>query len=282
MKHRRKFKIPIFQVDAFTDEPFKGNPAAVCILPRRFKDRILQAIAAEMNLSETAFLFPLEDKPLEKSEIFSLRWFTPTVEVPLCGHATLATAAVLFYQIEVLTNKVNFATKSGKLTARKDQKGIILDFPVHKPAPIKPPINILKALQIHKFKKVLYEDTMKVILIHLFDAKDVTNLVPNFEEMKSINKSMGFLGVIVTARGQRPYDFISRFFAPWVGVNEDPVTGVAHTILAPYWSKILGKDEMLCYQASSRGGELVVRLLTNKRVNLIGKAVIVFKGELYL
>jgi len=280
MKHKRKIKIPVFQVDAFTDEPFKGNPAAVCILPHRFKDRILQAIAAEMNLSETAFLFPLENKPLKKNKIFSLRWFTPTVEVPLCGHATLATAAVLFYQIDVLTSEVNFTTKSGKLTARKDKKGIILDFPVYEPVPIKPPINILKALQIHRFKKALYENRMKVILIHLFDAKDVRNLVPNYDVMKSINKNKGFLGVIVTARGQRPYDFISRFFAPWAGINEDPVTGVAHTILAPYWSKILGKDEMQCYQASLRGGELIVRLLINKRVNLIGKAVIVLKGEL--
>jgi len=274
--------IPIYQVDAFTNEPFKGNPAAVCLLQRKYADHILQSIATEMNLSETAFLCPLEKLPLKTSANFSLRWFTPKVEVPLCGHATLATAAVLFYDVGVLASEVTFETKSGKLNARKDKNGILLNFPIHKSVPIHPDDDLLEALGITDFENIEYAERGKELLIHVADEKTLLNLKPDFEQMKSVRSKEDVKGVIVTSLSRPPYDFVSRFFAPWLGINEDPVTGAAHTVLAPYWSKILRKQEMFAYQASSRGGELVVRLHSNDRVDLIGNAVIVLKGELYL
>ncbi|MCK4339482.1 MAG: PhzF family phenazine biosynthesis protein [Candidatus Cloacimonetes bacterium] len=275
-------RIPIYQVDAFTDERFRGNPAAVCILQQEYIDTILQNIAAEMNLSETAFLFSIEQKSIQESSVFSLRWFTPKVEVPLCGHATLATAAVLFYDIGIPTNEITFMTKSGKLIAKRDKNGILLNFPVNEPVPIDPPKELIKAIGIIDFRNVVYARKSKVILIHLDNEESVKNLKPNFELMKRVTTKEDIIGVIVTSPGYPPYDFISRFFAPWLGINEDPVTGAAHTVLTPYWSKILGKREMLAYQSSSRGGKLVVQLDSNDRVNLIGNAVIVLKGELYL
>lgn len=277
-----KRQIPIYHVDAFTDEPFRGNPAAVCLLQQQYEDAILQSVAAEMNLSETAFLSPLEQKPLKDSSIFSLRWFTPKVEVPLCGHATLATAAVLFYDIGISINEITFETKSGKLIAKRDKNGILLNFPIDALIPINPSQALLKAIGIADFRDLCYAKRTKQLLIHLSDEEAVKNLRPNFELMYSTATNENICGVIVTSQGHQPYDFVSRYFAPWVGVNEDPVTGSAHTILAPYWSKILGKREMLAYQLSRRGGKLIVRLSSNDRVDLIGNAVIVSKGKLAL
>jgi len=228
-----------------------------------------------MNLSETAFV--LEEKP----KTFSLRWFTPKVEVSLCGHATLATAAVLFYDIGISMDEISFETKSGTLIAKKNKDGILLNFPIDDPVKIDSPHDLLNSMDITDFKNIVYAKKTRKLLIHLPDEKYVKNLKPNFELMKSITTKEEIRGVIVTASSQQ-YDFISRYFAPWVGINEDPVTGSAHTVLAPYWSKILEKKEMLAYQASSRGGTLTVRLTGNDRVELIGSAVIVLKGELYL
>jgi len=281
-RHSRKNKIPIYQVDAFTDKPFRGNPAAVCLLQQQYEDSILQSIAAEMNLSETAFVYSLDKKPVKESRTFSLRWFTPEVEVSLCGHATLATAAVLFYDVSISTSKLTFETKSGKLTAHKDKDGILLNFPINEPVPINPHSDLLKAIGVANFKYAGYAKRAKKLLLHLPSEEEVKILKPNFELMKSITTKEDIMGVIVTSKGNPPYDFVSRFFAPWVGINEDPVTGAAHTVLAPYWSKILGKREMSAYQASPRGGKLIVRLDSNNRVNLIGSAVIVLKGELYM
>jgi PhzF family phenazine biosynthesis protein len=275
-------KIPIYQVDAFTDEPFRGNPAAVCLLQKQYEDHILQSIAAEMNLSETAFVYSLDEKPIKESSYFSLRWFTPEVEVPLCGHATLATAAVLFFDVGIAASKISFETKSGKLTAQKDKKGILLNFPMNETTPIEPPQDILKAIGVTNFKYAGYAERAKTLLIHLLSREDVKNLKPNFELMRSTTTKEDIMGVIVTSLGRPPCDFVSRFFAPWVGINEDPVTGAAHTVLAPYWSKVLGKREMAAYQMSPRGGKLIVRLDSNNRVNLIGNAVIVLKGQLYI
>jgi PhzF family phenazine biosynthesis protein len=261
---------------------FGGNPAAVCLLKRKYADSVLQSVAAEMNLSETAYLRPLEQKPLKESKSFSLRWFTPKLEVPLCGHATLATAAVLFYDLNILANEVNFETKSGILLAMRDEHGILLDFPTNETVVAKPNKALLHAIGIADFETVRLAKKLKKLLIHVSKEGVVRNLRPNFELMKEacIEEDVG--GVIVTSRGRPPYDFVSRFFAPCYGINEDPVTGSAHTVLAPYWSKILRKKEMLAYQASARGGKLVVRLRQRGRVNLIGNAVIVSKGELYL
>lgn len=277
----RKDSGPLYIVDAFTDKPFRGNPAAVCLLNRRYVDSVLQSIAAEMNLSETAFLLPLENKPLRKLKNFSLRWFTPKVEVPLCGHATLATAAVLFNDLDILADEVSFATKSGILAAKRDKNGILLDFPMDEPIVAEPSEILLKATGIADFEAARRAKKSKKFLVHVSDERIVRNLRPDFELLKDTCTKDEIRGVIVTSRGRPPYDFVSRFFAPCLGINEDPVTGAAHTVLAPYWSKILRKKEMLAYQASARGGKLVVRLRQKNRVDLIGSAVIVLKGELY-
>ena len=282
MRRSNKNGIPIYQVDAFTKEPFRGNPAAVCILRYPCEDNILQSIAAEMNLSETAFLRNLEEKPLKDSRLFSLRWFTPETEVPLCGHATLATAAVLFYDVDISATEVSFETRSGTLTAKQEDDGILLDFPSHEVIPVDPEQDLLGAIGISCCKSVQFSRKMRTLLIHLQDEEILRNLKPDFGRMKSIRTKEKIEGVIVTSKGHSPYDFVSRFFAPWVGIDEDPVTGAAHTILGPYWSKILGKEEMLAYQASARGGELIVKVFSKDRVGLIGSAVIVSKGELYL
>jgi len=278
----KKNGCPLYIVDAFTDKMFEGNPAAVCLLKRKYADSVLQSVAAEMNLSETAFLLPIEDKPLKESKSFSLRWFTPKLEVPLCGHATLATAAVLFYDLNILADEVNFETKSGILVAVRDKQGILLDFPTDETMAAKPNKALLDAVGIASFEAVRRAKRLKKLLIHVSDESVVRNLKPDFELVKKACIEEGVGGVIVTSRGRPPYDFVSRFFAPCYGINEDPVTGSAHTVLAPYWSKILGKKEMLAYQASARGGKLVVRLRQKSRVNLVGNAVIVSKGELYL
>jgi PhzF family phenazine biosynthesis protein len=282
MANAGKKLVPIYLVDAFTREPFKGNPAAVCILEEKLEYSVLQSIAAEMNLSETAFLQPLEKKPLKKTKTFFLRWFTPTVEVPLCGHATLATAAVLFYDFKVSADELIFQTKSGNLTAKKEKSGICLNFPMEEPVEIDPPLELISAVGVTSFRNVAYARRNKELLIHLFNGEHVRNLRPNFELMKSAKTKEETKGVVVTASGKPPYDFVSRFFAPWLGINEDPVTGAAHTVLAPYWSKMLKKKEMLAYQASKRGGELKVRIKAKSRVDLIGNAVIVLKGEMQL
>jgi PhzF family phenazine biosynthesis protein len=275
-------EIPLYIVDAFTNKPFGGNPAAVCLLSRKYGDSVLQSVAAEMNLSETAFLLPLDGKPLREAKTFSLRWFTPQVEVLLCGHATLASAAVLFHDLDILAEEASFETKSGILIAKRDEDGIVLDFPVDRPVPVKPDSALVEAMGIADFKNVEYARRLKKLLVHVSDEDAVKNLTPNFELMKSLSTREEVLGVIVTSHGRPPYDFVSRFFAPWIGINEDPVTGAAHTILAPYWSKILGKKAMLAYQASARGGKLSVRLRPNDRVDLVGNAVIVMKGRLCL
>jgi len=276
----------LYQVDAFTRVPFKGNPAAVCLLPNTLDDALMQAIAAEMNLSETAFVMPVEDMPWQETARFSLRWFTPTVEVRLCGHATLATAAVLFGAVGVQTEAVTFETLSGDLIARRVAGGsaafetIALDFPADTPVPCAPPAGALKALGVTLAQAAAYGTRAHDLLIHLADAQQVRDLRPDFAALLACAELDSYRGVMVTAASEAPYDFVSRFFAPRVGINEDPVTGSAHTLLTPYWSALLGKTEMLAYQASARGGEIGVRLAENDRVELTGDAVVVCKGEL--
>ncbi len=274
--------ILIYQIDAFTNEIFKGNPAAVCILHRKLKDEILRCIAAEMNLSETAFVHPLENRPLQETQVFSLRWFTPKVEVPLCGHATLATAVVLFQEIEIDSAKIEFKTASGVLTAMENEEGICINLPSDNPTRIDPPELLLEAIGVKNFIDVRYSTKRKSLLIHLPSQTDIYSLSPDYRLMSSLRLSPEIKGVIVTSKGSPPYDFVSRFFAPWVGINEDPVTGSAHTVLAPYWSELTNRNEMMAYQASERGGELSVTLKPNNTVDLIGNGVIVLKGKLLL
>lgn len=273
-------KIPLYHVDAFTKEPFRGNPAAVCIMGQPVEDELLQSIAAEMNLSETAFLWKRKQKPIKEEGSFILRWFTPKTEVDLCGHATLATAAVLFYDVKISAAEVSFETRSGTLTARLENKGILLDLPSYETTPTNPSQNFLDALGIRGFKSAHFSKKTKDLLIQLETEDAVRNLKPQFESMKTLGAQEKIDGVIVTSKSCAPYDFVSRFFAPCLGINEDPVTGAAHTVLGPFWSRLLGKNEMLAYQASQRGGELTVRILSPKRVGLVGNAVIVSKGKL--
>ena len=254
----------LFQIDAFTGEPFKGNPAAVCLLDRERDAEWMQNVAAEMNLAETAFLLPHDGA-------FALRWFTPTVEVDLCGHATLASAHAL-WQEKVLEGDARFHTRSGLLTARRDGDWIELDFPATPESPATPPPELLRALGTD----AVYVGKNKFdYLVEVKSEDEVRRLQPDHVALRGLPVR----GVIVTSRSSGDYDFVSRFFAPGSGVDEDPVTGSAHCCLAPFWASRLGKNEFVAYQASPRGGIVRVRL-DGDRVKLRGRAVTVFRGDL--
>ena len=259
--------LPIVQVDAFTAKPFAGNPAAVCVLPAERDALWMQNVAREMNLSETAFL-------VRQADGFNLRWFTPAAEVDLCGHATLASAHVLWQDGHLAPGKqARFHTRSGLLTAGQRGEWIEMDFPVKAEEPAEPPLHLSQALGAAP----AYVGRNKFDYIAEVESEAILrNLKPNF----SMLAELPVRGVIVTARSENGgFDFISRFFAPAVGVPEDPVTGSAHCCLAPFWAKRLGKTEFLAYQASARGGVLRVRL-NGDRVLLGGQAVTVLRGEL--
>lgn len=257
----------IFQIDAFTDEPFKGNPAAVCILTRHRDDAWMQNVAREMNLSETAFLE-------ERENSYNLRWFTPAVEVDLCGHATLASAHAL-WEGGYNDNKqqIHFHTRSGLLTAKRNDSWIEMNFPVEQETRVPAPTDLSQALGVG-FK---YVGKNRFDYIVEIDSEGTLRRIdPDFALLNTIQMR----GVIVTSpSSSREYDFVSRFFAPRVGVNEDPVTGSAHCCLAPYWAAHLGKEELIGYQASSRGGFVRVRV-DNDRIHLGGQAFTIFQGEL--
>lgn len=280
-------EIPLYQVDAFTREPFKGNPAAVCLLEAPLPASVMQAIAAEMNLSETAFVQLLEGCNWETARRFSLRWFTPTVEVRLCGHATLATAAVLFRECGVTADTVAFETLSGTLRAQRVEAGVSpvgirLDFPADPPIPVAAPEGVAEALGGAEIAWAGVGSKTRMLLLHLAEGETVRRLRPDFERLGAAMETADLHGPIVTAAGTPPYDFISRFFAPGLGINEDPVTGSAHTVLAPYWAARLGREALSAYQASARGGELRVRLLPGARVEIVGEAIVVVRGTLFV
>jgi PhzF family phenazine biosynthesis protein len=260
--------VPIVQVDAFTAEPFAGNPAAVCVLPAPREERWMQAVAREMNLSETAFLVRRADGA------FDLRWFTPVAEVELCGHATLASAHVLWSEQHLPASETaRFQTRSGELRATARAPWIELDFPATVPAPATAPPGLGTALGV---EPVAVLTSRFDFLAELDSEAAVRALAPDFRALRSL----GVRGVIVTAPAATAgFDFVSRFFAPGVGVDEDPVTGSAHCALAPFWGARLGRDEMTGYQASARGGVVRVRL-AGDRVILAGQAVTVLRGEL--
>jgi PhzF family phenazine biosynthesis protein len=264
-----KMKQTIIQVDAFTDRPFQGNPAAVCVLEAPQDDQWMQLVAQEMNLSETAFL-------LKEEQSYRLRWFTPTTEVPLCGHATLASAHVLWTEGFASTGQlIQFETKSGVLTARYQDDWIELDFPVNRSQDIPPITKLGDALGV-PLKTVAYNSLG--YLVEIATAEQVKQLQPNF----TLLKQLPIANVIVTSRAgsDSKYDFVSRFFAPGVGIDEDPVTGSAHCCLAPYWRDRLHQDQFLAYQASPRGGIVKVNYDGGDRVLLQGQAITVMRGEL--
>ncbi len=273
-------ELPLYVVDAFTANPFRGNPASVCLLERELPEPTMQAIAAEMNHCETAFALTL-DGAAARATRFSLRWFTPEVEVPLCGHATLAASAVIFSELRNPAPEVHFDTKAGVLSARREGARIALDFPAEDFRPASVATAVVNALGARQVKAAWYARHDRNLLLHLADEREVRELAPDFARLRAARGEAPFLGVIVTAATSGGYDFVSRYFAPWVGIEEDPVTGAAHCALTPYWAGLTGKREMRAYQASRRGGEMTVRL-NGRRVDLVGEAIVVAAGRLRL
>ena len=268
-------QIPVFQVDAFASRVFAGNPAAICPLDQWLADEQMQAIAAENNLSETAFF-------VRNGDTYHLRWFTPKVEVDLCGHATLASAFVILTQLAP-GDAVRFQTKSGILKVSRDGELFTLDFPSRPPAECQVHKGLVAALGSAEKPPEGGQDSPSHIVLAARDylvvyesEEDVRALQPNMEALKQIDR----FAVIVTAPG-REVDFVSRFFAPAKGVPEDPVTGSAHCTLIPYWSKRLGKKKLHAYQVSPRGGELWCED-RGERVRISGKAVRFLEGRIYL
>ncbi len=260
--------IPLFHVDAFTDRPFAGNPAAVCLLPSWKPDGWLQAVAREMNLSETAFL-------VKHADHFDLRWFTPTIEVDLCGHATLASAHILWQQDQAHGEEIRFSTKSGILKAHRLGNEIELDFPLKPETEAEAPQGLLMALAV----SAQYVGKSQFDYIVEVESEAVLRrIAPDFKRLATLPVR----GIIITSRAaDSQYDFVSRFFAPGAGIDEDPVTGSAHCCLGDYWRKRLNKTEFLAFQASSRGGVVKVRI-EDQRVHLGGKAVTVARGEVLI
>jgi predicted PhzF superfamily epimerase YddE/YHI9 len=256
-------KIPFYQIDAFASEVFRGNPAGVCLLDRWLEDYVLQSIAAENNLSETAFL-------VRQADCYELRWFTPTIEIDLCGHATLASGHVVFEFVDRHAKKIEFMSKSGKLKVERKGDLLFMDFPSRKPVPIKPPLEINIILGANPSEVFLSRD-----LLVVFEDEDVVKeLKPDLDAIAR----MECFAVIVTAAGKN-CDFVSRFFAPKAGIPEDPVTGSAHCTLIPYWAGRLGKKDLHALQLSRRGGELFCKE-QGERVSIGGHAVTYLTGNL--
>ena len=255
-----------FVVDAFTNEVFKGNPAGVCVLDKPIEDEIMQNIAFENNLAETAFFTP-------KEGCYDLRWFTPEVEIDLCGHATLASAYVIMNYIEKERTEIRFKTKSGFLSVKREKNIYKMDFPSRKPVHCDIPSGLEEALGVDILETHLSRD----ILILVENESDVLALIPEITKLKRIKEPFAF---IVTAKSKQ-YDFVSRFFAPNAGINEDPVTGSSHSTLIPFWSERLHKDELVAAQLSQRGGILYCRD-KNDRVEIGGEAICYMMGDIQL
>eukprot|EP00039_Didymoeca_costata_P013861 m.217471 g.217471 ORF g.217471 m.217471 type:complete len:287 (-) comp15886_c1_seq4:102-962(-) len=284
--------LQIFTVDAFTSEPFSGNPAAVVLVEGKVDDSTMQKIATEMNLSETAFLETLDkDSTFESSDHFSLRWFTPTREVPLCGHATLASAIALFQGRDNKSDALRFETLSGCLVASRKDSLVSMDLPHNAPISLEKnnkyePLARLTVGQI-EIHSMAYSSSTKKLLVRLADdtsRETLEGLAPDTTAMQAGHLDDEVRGVMVTISGKgKPgdYDFLSRYFAPWNGIPEDPVTGSAHTVLGPYWADCIGKKELNARQCSPRGGNLAISVLENI-VQVTGDGCIVMQGTLNL
>jgi len=259
--------VPIYQADAFTDKLFGGNPAAICPLDEWLPDETMQKIAVENNLAETAFF-------VKNDAGYKLRWFTPEYEIDLCGHATLASAHILFTELGHAGDTINFETiKAGTLTVKKDGDKYTMDFPSRPAIHIEPPIGLIEALGEKRPLEVLR--SRDYFLVYESE-KDITDISPDFYALSK----MDTVGVIITSKG-KDVDFVSRFFAPGAGIPEDPVTGSAHCNLIPYWAAKLGKTKLHAYQLSARKGELWCEL-KGDRVLMSGKAVTYLKGEIFV
>ncbi len=267
VRRSKRLGITIYQVDSFTKKPYHGNPAGVCILEIPCNDEWMQKIANEMNLAETAFA-------IKEGDGYRLRWFTPEVEVDLCGHATLATAHILWDHSYIARDKeIQFYTRSGLLTTRGKGNWIEMDFPIYRERKVPAPDHLLDGLGVQS--NYIGKNKMDY-LVHIESESILRNIKPDY----SILSKVDMRGVIVTSPcDSGEYDFICRFFAPRVGINEDPVTGSAYTCLGPYWKQRLGKNHLKAYQASKRGGEVQVHLL-GQRAFISGQAITVMKTEI--
>ena len=264
-----------FIVDSFTDRPFHGNPAGVCFVESPLRDETMQQIAQELNASETAFL-----SPLDGAGHYSVRFFSPKVEIPLCGHATLASAKVVFASYG--RSEVHFRnTQNLDLVARAANQRIAMTFPVYDTHPAEAPPLLLRALGISSVRNVAFNRETKILLLEIATPAELASLSPDFQAL--LGSEAGTNGVLVTSpsSGGDGYDFHSRYFWPWSGTNEDPVTGGSHTFLAKYWSERLGKTRMRSFQASARSGFMDVEL-TDGCVVITGQAIIVLEGKISL
>ncbi|NWU96807.1 PBLD protein, partial [Upupa epops] len=285
-------QIPIYTVDAFTNRAFSGNPAAVCLLENDLDEDLHQKIATEMNLSETAFIRKLNpEDDFTRSSRFGLRWFTPANEVPLCGHATLASAAVLFHVQKNTNSILTFVTLSGELKARQAEDHIVLDLPCYLtyPQALQEVQELIKtAVGDLIVQDLRYSPDTKKLLVRLSDTYErsvLEELQVRAQHFLSAEKMGKVKGLILTLKANssgkyKGHDFYTRYFAPWYGVLEDPVCGSAHAVLSTYWSEHLGKKELLAYQCSRRGGELKISLRNDGRVDIAGQTAIVLKGNL--
>lgn len=260
-----------FIVDSFTDQAFKGNPAGVCLTDKTLEDKLMQAIAQELNLSETAFV--------QKSEVeghFSIRYFSPKMEIPLCGHATLASAKVLFDKTAL--SQIHFHTAEDlDLPIRKEKEAIVMQFPVYQTTAAEAPKALLSALGLNEIVNSVYNKETHILLLEIESSQDLAQLAPDFQALVHTHNDIN--GVLVTAGGHDHYDFHSRYFWPWSGSNEDPVTGATHTFLTPYWASRLNKTKMTSFQSSPRSGFMQVELLDDQQMLIRGKAVITFEGK---
>ena len=258
-------KIPMYQVDAFTERVFGGNPAAICILEAWLSDEVMQGIAEENNLSETAFL-------VERHDGYDLRWFTPKAEIDLAGHPTLASAFVVFEFLQPGSTEVRFESRSGPLTVVREERRLAMDFPTMPAIPCEPPEDLVLGLGVEPLEVLRARDHMAV----LPSERAVRDVSPRTDLLLGLDS----MGVIITAKGDEA-DFVSRFFAPKMGIPEDPVTGSAHCTLVPYWAEKLGQKILYARQVSLRGGDLYCED-RGERVRIAGNAVLYLKGEITL
>lgn len=288
----------LYLIDAFTNVPFEGNPAAVCLVENEklLSEKKMQQIASEMNLSETVYIIDTKQTGFSSGNRFQIRWFTPTNEVPLCGHATVASAAVLFYQLHNTSSTITFDSASGPLiTQQAPSQGITMNFPLNPPGEQdKDEIAELLKLVLPETKihSVHYSKTTKKLLLRMSDECkrcDLESIKPDTTAMKNSETTGKIMGVIVTLKGTTDngcvnkegemYDFITRYFAPWNGIPEDPVTGSAHTVSGAYWSNVLQKKSLYARQCSKRGGDVRIQVKDDGRVDLTGQSTCVLKGS---
>ena len=269
-------KIETYIVDAFTNRAFKGNPAGVCVLKQKLPNEQMQSIAKELGLSETAFILKISDQ-----NKYAIRFFSPIMEIPLCGHATLASSKVLF-EINSELFEIHFKTiQNLDLMIKKYENKIEMEFPIYDTVPYNVSTELLNSLGIEKISNSEFNKETNILLIEIESCELLNNLSPDFERLKRSHNSIN--GVLVTSISQRKdFDFESRYFWPWSGTNEDPVTGATHTFLAKYWGTRLNKNKMNSYQCSERTGFMEVELISDDKLTIKSEAQIVFKGELRL